>query len=569
MIVAMRALGKIVLAILAGGAGLMLLTGLGMKLALSRSAQQSVAATLQSRLPVPVSVGEGDFDLAAWFRFRPAITLQDLSIGNPPGFSADPMLEAEGVSAQVGLLSLFSKRIDIHSIVLRRPRLNLETDAAGKTNLAALFPSPSQESEVGNQQSGGGRWAIQSLLLEEGAVRYQQLRRDGEPPAVEQVNLRLTDFAPDATCKVRLEASPFGGDESRLRFDGSLGPFQPASLPAEGELLLDVVMAEIPRSYREQQFGNLLKEPGDGSRLTVEGRMAGDLMGVLRGKGTLTVREFQLGKDQQHRLPLDGELPMELTVRRALAKPSVELATSQGSARFGRGQWLGATRFRYHDGRFGGSVNGAIAEIDIDELLTAFTAAGGRVTGRAQIPTFELRFDGADAGEMLNSLAGQGRLTLEEGRITFLDLFNTVLQHANKMLGGQDAAAGETRFVRFASRFEIADRQVRLNELVLEQADSSLTGQGYSTFDQQLHFDVVTSFAGEVAARLGGKPDAGGQVRAAIPVQVRGTMDSPQVQPDLGRLITDQVTERVGGLLDSLFKKMQPPPQPKPDGQQP
>jgi hypothetical protein len=52
-----------------------------------------------------------------------------------------------------------------------------------------------------------------------------------------------------------------------------------------------------------------------------------------------------------------------------------------------------------------------------------------------------------------------------------------------------------------------------------------------------------------------------------VPVRVRGTVDSPRVQPDLGRLVKDQVqqqvTERAKGLLDSIFNRKQEPPPPQ------
>jgi hypothetical protein len=76
----MKPLLKIVIAFVGGAFALMLITGLGAKRMLSESRIQSVLGSLESRVPVPVTAGGGDFDLAQWFLFRPAIAIDQLSV---------------------------------------------------------------------------------------------------------------------------------------------------------------------------------------------------------------------------------------------------------------------------------------------------------------------------------------------------------------------------------------------------------------------------------------------------------------------------------------------------------
>jgi uncharacterized protein involved in outer membrane biogenesis len=86
-----------------------------------------------------VSVGAARFNLAQWFLLKPAITLDNVSIGNPPGFRSQHLLEAKQLSAQVALMPLLRRTIQVHSIVIDHPRIVAETNAQGIGNIEALL----------------------------------------------------------------------------------------------------------------------------------------------------------------------------------------------------------------------------------------------------------------------------------------------------------------------------------------------------------------------------------------------------------------------------------------------
>ncbi len=132
----MRPLVKLIAGLAAAYVLIMLLSGLAIQMMVSGSAD-TIREQLESRVPIPVSFGDGDFDLAQWFLFQPAIALRDVTIGNPEGFSDNNLLEANEVSTQVALFSLFGDRIEIRSITLGKPVLRVERNRQGKTNLEA------------------------------------------------------------------------------------------------------------------------------------------------------------------------------------------------------------------------------------------------------------------------------------------------------------------------------------------------------------------------------------------------------------------------------------------------
>src|SRR5262245_43366496 len=85
--------------------GLMLAAGFAIQFMLSGSRMQGLVATASEQIGAPLTVSSVNFNLAQWFRFRPAVALNGVTIANPQGFpTAPPLLEASKISAQVALV---------------------------------------------------------------------------------------------------------------------------------------------------------------------------------------------------------------------------------------------------------------------------------------------------------------------------------------------------------------------------------------------------------------------------------------------------------------------------------
>ncbi len=296
----MKPLVKLGVGLAAAYLVIMLVSGLAIQMMVSGSAD-TIREQLESHVPIPVSFGDGDFDLAQWFLFQPAITLHDVSIGNPDGFSKSNLLDASEVSTQVALFSLFGDRIEIRSVTLGHPVLRVERNRQGKTNLevaAALIANSATQGAAsaseGAEGSEGKALAIEGFYLDQGEVWYADAAKDSGNPTmfVGDIDLRLLDFSTDATCKLTLQASFYGGSRSEVRFNGRGGPFRSQSLPAQGELAIEIAPSEIPADLREEYLGELLHDPPGGSMVAFETTMQGDLMKTFQGDGKLTFSDF-------------------------------------------------------------------------------------------------------------------------------------------------------------------------------------------------------------------------------------------------------------------------------------
>ncbi|MEO1660211.1 MAG: AsmA family protein [Pseudomonadota bacterium] len=78
---------------------------------------------------------------------RIAARIDGVTVANPEGFSADPILQVTEAQANVALLPLLSQKVEIKELVFRDLDIRIETDADGKTNVEYLIPETSEDSE--------------------------------------------------------------------------------------------------------------------------------------------------------------------------------------------------------------------------------------------------------------------------------------------------------------------------------------------------------------------------------------------------------------------------------------
>ena len=127
----MRRLAKLALWAIGLYVVLMLAAGLAVQAMLSGSRIQRALALAGAGLPTPVTVGSGSFSLLKWFQFQPSLELNDLRVGNPPGFSDHPMLQARRLEAQVALLPALRGALQVRRFLLDQPELSVEHDRSG------------------------------------------------------------------------------------------------------------------------------------------------------------------------------------------------------------------------------------------------------------------------------------------------------------------------------------------------------------------------------------------------------------------------------------------------------
>ena len=102
--------------------------------------QRRVESAMSAALGRTVSVRK----VHPLFLPRPGFYLQDMTVQDDPAFGSEPLLHADGVTASLRLTSLWRGRIEIATLDLENPSLNLVRGADGRWNLEPLLMHASE-----------------------------------------------------------------------------------------------------------------------------------------------------------------------------------------------------------------------------------------------------------------------------------------------------------------------------------------------------------------------------------------------------------------------------------------
>jgi AsmA protein len=108
-----------------------------LKSQLVAAAQRATGRTLTIDGPVGVTLS-----------LSPTVSMRDVSLSNPDGFSRPDMVTVQRVDLDLGLIALLRHRVEIRRIVLTHPDILLESDANGRANWVFRHPPPGPRTTV-------------------------------------------------------------------------------------------------------------------------------------------------------------------------------------------------------------------------------------------------------------------------------------------------------------------------------------------------------------------------------------------------------------------------------------
>jgi len=283
-------------------------------------------ATIQSKLEQQLGrkVTLGNMDLGLFpLRFRVA----NLAISEDPKFNSNrPFVQTQELAVSVKLLPLLSKSVEVDSLTLTRPNVELIKNAQGVWNFASLgqqsapppapgqppartappaAPSPSTSSS--NQQ----QFSLGELAISDGQVAITDLQGRKPRTVYDHINLKLTDFAPDAPFKVDASVHLPGSGNQEIRLQGKGGPLShenPSATPFKGALDL-----------KEVQIGGLQKFLQSPALVDTDGVLSGhtdiaSVSGKLAATGQMNLDKPRLhGVDVGYPINVDYDVADDLT----------------------------------------------------------------------------------------------------------------------------------------------------------------------------------------------------------------------------------------------------------------
>lgn len=227
------------------------------------SYHQAIQSQFEKRLGRPVTLGTMRLRL-----FPIRFAAKDLAIGDDPRFNPDaPFLKAQQLDVSVKLLPLLHKQIEVDSLTLQRPSIDLIKNEAGAWNTASLGHPESAtkpEAEAQKQQaepkqpaprpspaSAGHEFTLSKLAIRDGQVSILDKQKSKTPSLYDHIDITLTDFAPDNPFTIDAVAHMPGAGSEQIRLQGKGGPLvrgQPALTPFQGTLeLKQVAIADLAK----------------------------------------------------------------------------------------------------------------------------------------------------------------------------------------------------------------------------------------------------------------------------------------------------------------------------------
>ena len=228
----------------------------------------TIQSELEKRLGRPVTLG--DMHLSV---FPPRFRVQNPAIGDDPQFSADtPFIKAQELDVSVKLLPLLHKQVEVNSLDLQRPVVNLIKNPAGAWNFASLghraedpqaapgasagkappshnAPNPSPNSSP--QGSTEQQFSLGKLTISDGQISVLDQQKSKTPALYDHIDVKLENFSPDKPFTIDAAAHMAGSGSQQARLQGEGGPIvnsQPATTPFRGTLnLKQVSMSDLSK----------------------------------------------------------------------------------------------------------------------------------------------------------------------------------------------------------------------------------------------------------------------------------------------------------------------------------
>jgi hypothetical protein len=235
------------------------------------------------------------------FRVADAVIADDPLFQNP-----QPFVRADSVEVRVSLAQLFRGNVEILSVEMKRPAVELVRNKQGVWNFASLGPPPNKESADAADSASPASVALNLLTIADGQIAITDHQYGGARTVYDHIDFMLRDYKAGQPFKTELSAHLPGGGTSEIRLAGEGGPIPaagPASTPFNGALTI----REVEVAGLQAFLGGAALEGTAGS-LSGETRIRSQ-SGELGADGNLALSGLRLnGLDVGYPIALDYDL---------------------------------------------------------------------------------------------------------------------------------------------------------------------------------------------------------------------------------------------------------------------
>ena len=240
-----------------------------------------IQAQLQKRLGRQVTLGEMSLSIIPL-----SFQVQNAVIGEDKTFNTQrPFAEAEKLAVSVKLRPLLHKDVEVKSVELVRPHVELIRNAQGTWNFASLghasepqpqtAPQPQSKtkapagkpaaasatpaqpsSQEKQQKEASSEFSLANLVITDGQVAITDQQKHQSRAVYDHIDLNVSDFAPGQQFSVKVTAHLPGSGKQTAYLQGKGGPIEQADMlntPFDGTLKLDQVSVSAAQKFLNSQ----------------------------------------------------------------------------------------------------------------------------------------------------------------------------------------------------------------------------------------------------------------------------------------------------------------------------
>ncbi len=200
-----------------------------------------IEAELQQRLNRPVQLGQMHLKL-----LPPTFKVDNAVIGEDPRFGQQPFATVQELAVSVKLWPLLHKDVEVSSLTLERPHIELIRNAQGVWNFSSLGsapsaaqqppappqPQPQNPPQAQKAQVGAPPLQLDNLKITDGQVALTDFQKHQSRAVYDHIDLSLKNFAPDKQFDVTLTAHLPGKGTQTVALSGTAGPINQSNLMA-------------------------------------------------------------------------------------------------------------------------------------------------------------------------------------------------------------------------------------------------------------------------------------------------------------------------------------------------
>jgi len=516
--------------------------------------------TLQTQLGSALgrSVGVGDISLSI---LSGGVTVSDVSIGDDPAFSKSPFLTAKSVSVGVELLPLiFSKKLEVRSLTVKDPEVNLIHTANGTWNYSSLGGNASTaKGATKNPASGdsgaGGSLSVGKISIENGKIIVSGAGSSAKPSIYQNVSLEASDLSYTSQFPFKLTAT--GPGNAALKVEGKAGPIDAADASLTPlDATLEVEHLDLATT------GFLEASSGVAGVVDFKGTLSSDGK-QMNAKGTVKTNKLKLSATGA-----PSSVPVNIDYATTYDLKSRSGNLNQGDIHIGSAlaRLNGAYNVAAEPAKLDMRLNGQSMPVgDLEGFLPAVGVVvppGSKLQGGAL--TMNLTISGAADKPVI-----AGPVNLSNAKLAGFSMKSKLgpLGSIPGLGGGGSGGGGSDTDIQTLSanvRNDPSGTKIDNLDLVMPSL-GTITGNGTVSAAGQLNFKLVANLAGAAGALTSVAGAAGGGITSGlssltgggggsksgnngIPFTVTGTTSNPQVVPDVSGVAKNALKGSVPGV---------------------